>query len=174
MRTAECGKPKKREYHGMKHTKTYDDWTNIKARCHNPNHEYFSYYGGRGIFLAEEFHQFSAFYNYISTLQKFSLYKNGELSIDRIDNNKGYERGNIRFTTRQVQSLNQGVRRDSKTGHKGITFRDDGRINRWVCRVTIDKKLIVIGSYKTIEEAIEKYNSHPLVKYRNSLIDQVK
>lgn len=46
---------------------------------------------------------FVAFYNYISTLEHFG---ESGYTLDRIDNNKGYEPGNLRFADAKTQARN--------------------------------------------------------------------
>ena len=75
----------------------------MKARCGNPNTPHYSYYGGRGIRVCEEWeNDFSAFY-------KWSVengYKDG-LSLDRIDFNGNYEPGNCRWVELKRQQRNK-------------------------------------------------------------------
>ena len=77
----------------------------IVCRCTNPNHKDFEFYGGRNIkvyplWLTNR----QAFIDYLKTLEHY-----GEegYSLDRIDNNKGYEPGNLRFTTAKTQARNR-------------------------------------------------------------------
>lgn len=75
------------------------------TRCHSPNANKYASYGGRGIYVYEEWRTDRAkFLEYAQTLNGWD---NPELEIDRIDNNKGYEPGNIRFATRSQNMLNK-------------------------------------------------------------------
>lgn len=91
--------------HGMTGTKIYNNWGAIKARCLNKNSFAYKYYGGRGITIFDEWkNDFSSFYNYVSKLPHF-----GEegYTLDRIDANKNYEPGNVRWATKKMQSNNR-------------------------------------------------------------------
>src|SRR4051794_39546570 len=39
--------------HGMRQTSEYAIWTSMKQRCHNPAHQHFDSYGGRGITVCQ-------------------------------------------------------------------------------------------------------------------------
>jgi hypothetical protein len=69
----------------------------MKDRCHNPKSKYWSRYGGRGIkVFAEWRNDFSAFRDWAlgNGYQK-------DLTIDRIDNDKGYSPSNCQWITRE-------------------------------------------------------------------------
>ena len=78
-------------------------WKNMKSRCGNPNATSYRIYGGRGIAVCDEWkNDFMSFYNW--------AINNGysdDLSIDRIDNDKGYCPSNCRWATAKEQRANQ-------------------------------------------------------------------
>ena len=84
----------------MKHTKFYNVWENMKQRCLNPNHTRYSYYGGRGIKICDNWLKFDNFMNDMIT-----THKNG-LTLDRIDVNGNYCKENCRWITRFEQQRN--------------------------------------------------------------------
>lgn len=91
--------------HGMRHTKVYHTWLDIKNRCHNHRNKSYKNYGGRGIAVCDEWrNSFIPFYQYVSALPHFG--ENG-YSIDRINNDGNYEPGNVRWATIRTQSLNK-------------------------------------------------------------------
>ena len=75
----------------------------MKKRCYNPHDARYDRYGGRGITVCDEWrNDFKAFY-------KWAL-ENGyadNLTIDRIDNNKGYFPDNCRWADAETQCRNR-------------------------------------------------------------------
>lgn len=89
--------------HGKRDTKLYLVWKGIKNRCYNSNTKRYRDYGGRGIAVCSEWKDdFQAFYDWSMS----NGYKEG-LSIDRIDNDKGYSPDNCRFVNYKIQGRNK-------------------------------------------------------------------
>ncbi len=82
----------------------YKIWANIIQRTTNPSNKHYIEYGQRGIRIADEWIKDSAaFIRYITTLPNYGQ----GLSLDRIDNSKGYIPGNLRWATKAQQSRNR-------------------------------------------------------------------
>ena len=78
----------------------------MKARCHNPKHDSFPNYGGRGIAVCDEWREsFEAF----ASWTKRNGYSAG-LQIDRINNDKGYSPDNCRFVSVRANHRNKRPR----------------------------------------------------------------
>ncbi len=78
--------------HGMRHSRIYNVWHTIKARCFNENNPSYHLYGGRGITVCDEWREFVPFYEWAMA--------NGyeeNLSIVRINNDGNYEPSNCRW-----------------------------------------------------------------------------
>jgi len=76
-----------------------------KSRCHNPKDQGYHNYGGRGIQLYAPWRtDKAAFLTYVCTLDDWDK---PNLDLDRIDVNKGYEPGNLRFVTRRENCKNK-------------------------------------------------------------------
>lgn len=83
----------------------YGRWRGIKTRCEDPRHKQYSYYGGSGIRLSKEFQDYVSFVNYCKNLPSY----HHSLEVDRIETDKGYERGNIVFSNRGAQLRNRKI-----------------------------------------------------------------
>ena len=82
-------------------TKVYATWTSMKHRCTNPNHSAYDRYGGRGITICDEWlESFDKFYACVGEPPT------PKHTLDRIDNERGYEPNNVRWATRKEQSNN--------------------------------------------------------------------
>ena len=86
--------------------KFYDVWAHMKSRICNENDSSYENYGGRGLTL--DYDAFVDFYDdmYLRYIEAKAMYPNERISIDRINNNLGYIRGNLRWTTPLHQTRN--------------------------------------------------------------------
>jgi len=153
--TTRCEKCRKR--HKQTSTRLYQIWENMKQRCYNPKNTNYKGYGAKGIDIQENWkNNFMEFYEWAS--------KNGyseELTIDRINGSKGYNENNCRWTTQTVQCRNvTQVAKNNTTGYKGVFIKNDGRSKKYAARITVDYKVINLGSYYTLKEAALAYNNY--------------
>jgi hypothetical protein len=81
-------------------------WNAIWHRCQNPESKQYKNYGERGIRLSEEFQNDVVFVRYVQELPDYPATLTKKTTLDRIDVNKGYERGNIRFSGQKEQMRN--------------------------------------------------------------------
>jgi len=81
-------------------TPTYSTWGALKSRCNNPNDKRYDYYGGRGITVCKRW--LRSFENFLEDMGE----RPKDSTIDRIENDGGYEPDNCRWATREKQIRN--------------------------------------------------------------------
>lgn len=142
--------------HDLSEHKLYSIWAGQKDRCTNPENKKFKDYGARGIKFHITFEDISVWLAYVEALE--NAYKD-TYSIDRIDNDKGYEPGNLRWASRAVQSRNTRVLRTNNTsGYRGVTFNK--RAGKWTARIRVNYNRKNLGYFDTALEAGQAYDKY--------------
>lgn len=103
-----------KQYRKKHNTGIYGSWYAMKQRCDNPKHQSFHNYGGRGIGYYSPWSSFAEFNKSMG-----GSYKSG-LTLDRIDNNKGYSPDNCRWATQKTQCNN--MRKNKLIEYNGQTL----------------------------------------------------
>jgi hypothetical protein len=98
---------KRNTTHGLSKTPAFRIWDGMKQRCLNPNSQFYSYYGGRGITVCEDWLSFENFYADMGDPPT-------GLSLDRVDNDGPYAPWNCRWTDDFAQVKNRRKRPKSE------------------------------------------------------------
>ena len=146
--TKSCGCFTSNSTHNLTKHPLFKTWHNMKNRCYNKNFKQYADYGGRGITVCEEWLDIK---NFVDWVDNKSNWEEG-LSLDRIDNDKGYSPDNCTFSTKTIQSINQRQQSNNTSGYVGVNW--DAKVSKWRARVTMFKKEKHIGTFKTKEEAV--------------------
>lgn len=112
---------------------------NMIQRCTNPNSTYFPRYGGRGITVCHEWRTRNNF-------KEWALshgYRN-DLTIDRIDNDKGYSPDNCRWVTPSQNCCNRS------TTHFVTAFGKRQSLMEWSRELNI--------SYNTLKKRVTDHH----------------
>ena len=122
--------------HGESHLTTeYVTWCSMRQRCADPASRSYPLYGGRGITVCDEWRD-----DYAAFLAHVGRRPSPRHSLDRIDNERGYEPGNVRWALPEVQARN--TRSNRLITHDGQTFcLAEWSARTGIHRATIDVRL---------------------------------
>jgi hypothetical protein len=104
--------------HGMRKHPLYPTWNSIMYRCYGEHHHEREHYGGRGIAVDPQWHDVTAFIAWIEG--NLGPKPTPQHTLDRINNDRNYEPGNLRWATREEQIRN---RRPSRARAKKIATK---------------------------------------------------
>ena len=126
--------------HGSSNTRLFGVWCAMRKRCENNRDRSWKNYGGRGISVCEEWHDFAVF-------QKWALsngYERG-LTIERNDNCGSYDPSNCCFATHAIQSRNTRRNRRVEIFSETKTYADWSKDPRCVVSRRSFERRIVAG-----------------------------
>lgn len=87
--------------HNMYLSRPYSIWRNMRSRCIYPDGIHYKNYGAKGISTTLKWNTFIGFWGDMKKGYK------DDLTLDRVDNNKGYNKKNCRWVTRKDQARNR-------------------------------------------------------------------
>ena len=157
--TTSCGCKQGCLKHGLRYTRLYHIWDAMVGRCFRKSHVGYTYYGGRGITLCDEWLGENGFINFYNWAMGNGYQDN--LTIDRIDVNGNYEPSNCRWTTMKEQSNN-------KRNNRYLTFNNKTQsMKKWseelhITYQTISARLDRLGW------SVEKTLSTPIQNKKNT------
>lgn len=153
-----CGCLPKGFKHGMSRSRIYDVWQNMNYRCNNNTDCNFYKYGKKGIKVCEEWCESNndGFVNFKNWAYE-NGYKEG-LTIDRIDELKGYSPDNCRIATYLEQNTHLGMLKTNKSGYKGVWYNN--KTNKYRVTISINNKSYNLGEFQTKKQAVEIRNNY--------------
>ncbi len=139
------------------HSREYESWTNMLKRCRNQNDPAYAHYGGRGITVCAQWQGEKGFSRF---LQDMGACPCG-LTLERLENDKGYSPENCAWRTRQDQMRN--TRATRRLTYAGTTLSLVGWSEKMsISKQTLWRRLHLGWSVaKTLETPVIQKYSHP-------------
>lgn len=133
--------------HGAGYEPWYGQWKAMIRRMTNQKDVAYNHYVvEKGLFIEKEFIDDPwAFYAEIGE------FPGNGYTIERIDNDKGYIKGNICWATQAENNKNKGIYKNNKSGVSGIAWNKAR--NKWVVMVNWNKKKYYGGIFEDLEKA---------------------
>ena len=124
-------------------------WQSMVDRCRVPHHKAFSYYGGRGITVCDEWLKFERFLSDMGPTWRHGL------SLERVDNSLGYSPQNCIWATPFQQSRN-------KRNNINITFNGETMcLADWASRIGVHRQTLRARLKRhSVEEALTTKKQH--------------
>lgn len=133
--------------HGLSHTRVYNIWNHMMFRCYSPEDKRYNHYGGRGITVDSKWHSFEGFW------EEMKDGYSDQLTLDRINNDKGYCKENCRWATQKEQCRNK------RTTLK-VIYRGEERVLIELCdELKIKYHMVFLRLFRydwSIEDALNK------------------
>lgn len=154
--------------HKMTDSRLYLVWKGMKARCYIESHNHYENYGAKGIVVCEEWrNDFQAFYDWaIQTGYDENALRN-ECTLERKDVNGDYSPENCCWANATVQCINQNLRKDNKTGIKGVNW--DKKRNKWQAQLQINKKKVLNEHFDNFDDAVKARREAELIYFSKYL-----
>lgn len=135
-----------RENHGKTGTHEYKVWVSVVNRTTRPTKSTREWYYDKGIEVSAEWRaSFTQFFEDMGPCPE-------GYSLDRIDPAGNYCKENCRWASLDLQSINKGLFKNNTSGKTGVSR--NSRSGRYVAYIYWKHERIHLGSFKTIEEAI--------------------
>ena len=129
----------------------------MRQRCNNPRHPEYHRYGARGIKVAPEWDTFAQF------IADMGVKPSPDLSLEREDNSLGYSKANCKWEVKSIQSYNQRLSTDNRSGVVGVY--KEKQTQRWKAFIRANGKQITLGRYDDFFEACCARKSAEITHY---------
>lgn len=113
----------------------YRKYYDMIRRCYSPKCPNYKYYGGRGITVCDRWRN-----SYTAFIKDMGVPNDKTLTIDRIDNSKGYSKDNCRWVDNKTNCRNR------RNNYKLAVYKNDVYVNTFNSAVEASEKLKICHS----------------------------
>ena len=145
--TRSCGCLSGSKKHGLRYNRFYGTWAGMMNRCYNKKSKNYYNYGKRGIIVCDAWKEIKKFVKWAEETHIEGM------TLDRIDNNKGYSPENCRWADATTQVINRRKQKSNTSGYTGI-YWNKGR-NTWRAFIHINYKEVHLGYFKDKVNAVK-------------------
>jgi len=148
--------------HGLRKSRTYAAWANMKTRCDNHETKSFKDYGERGIRYDSRWVEFEEFLSDMGVCPD-------QLTLERVDVNGNYEKSNCIWDTNSVQVHNRRKlpMRSADTYSKYIGVSWNLLKMKWVTVLRREGKTLLRKSFNSEVCAARAYDDASEIHYGN-------
>ena len=169
LKTTSCGCEQRirvsiaNKTHGGSNERLYHVWQGMKDRCENKNNLEYKNYGGRGIKICEEWHDYAKFKEFMLSKGYDPTAPHGQYTIERINVNGNYEPSNCTLISLSMQQQN-------RTDNRKLTFQGKTQtVVEWSRELRIPESAIYMRLYKGASD--EEALSTPLRRTRQYTVE---
>ena len=136
------------EFNRLTYKSEYTALANAGQRCANPNDSSYKDYGARGITVHSSWRGEGGFQRF---MEHIGPKPSPELTLDRIDNDKGYEPNNVRWASRKEQLMNRRPCHSNPVDQDAvINLLNDGHTVLQICQSLLISRQTVYNIKKKI------------------------
>ena len=136
----------------------------MNVRCYDSTHKAYHRYGGRGIDVCESWRWNNnlGFFNFINDVGDRPI----GFTLDKIDNNFGYYKHNVRWADKRTQQNNLGKGLSNTSGYVGVKVTKD----KCESIILINGKAKILGTFNLsdIEAAHDMYEKVKMFKLEHT------
>ncbi len=171
---ASCRGTRLKTTHGMTGTISYNAWKNMMSRCYDIKNSHYDRYGGRGITVCKEWHDFEVYNVWFQDTHIDGL------TMDRTNNDMGYEPTNIKWKNMAHQAQNTRLlRKRNTTGYRGVktqrrTSKKRGDEMNYIASICINRKEIHLGIFKEPRQAAIVRDEYIIANGLNHTLNNLK
>jgi len=147
-------------------------WRMMNVRCYDPDHKAYHRYGGRGVTIDYSW-RWDSPTGFVTFLIDVGDRPEGK-TLDRIENDKGYTKSNVRWADKRTQQNNMGIGLANTSGEMGVCWSEVSKC--WTVQISLNGETCALGNFNLEDKqlAAELYNNIKAIKIEKGDIEALK